>query len=98
MSSFEISGQPLAPASLSPRRLRLSYQLPLEVVELIGHFPVILAVGIDGSHGVQDGGVVAAAEVAADLLQAVPRVPPRQVHADLPRECDALVSFLALQI
>ena len=43
-------------------------------------------------------GVIPAAEMAADLLQTVPRQLPSQIHTDLPRQRDTLASFLALQI
>src|SRR6187402_199350 len=73
--------------------LFLIRDLQFDVVDLLGHVLVLLAVSLDRADGVEHGRVVAAAEVAADLLQAVARVSARQVHADLPRERDALVAL-----
>ncbi len=52
----------------------------------------------DGFDGVHDGGVVAAAEVAADFLEAVAGFLASEVHADLAREGDGFVAFFGLQI
>src|SRR5205085_2496580 len=76
----------------------LPRQLAVQVIHLLRNLAVAFAVAIHGADGVQDGGVIAAAEVAADFFQAVARVPTRQVHADLSREGDALVATLALEI
>ena len=73
-------------------------QLPLDLRELVGDVALVLDVRVDRADGVQHRRVVAAAEVAADLLQAVARVPAGQEHTDLPRERDALVPLLRLEV
>ena len=64
-------------------RTTLSRQLRFQSGELLGHFRVVLDIRGDGADGVEDGGVIAAAEVAADFLEAVAGVTAGQKHADL---------------
>src|SRR5688500_16404491 len=73
-------------------------QVRFDVNELVGDFGAFLGVTIDGSNRVENGRVVPAAKVAADFFQRVARVLARQVHADLSRKRDGLVSLFALEI
>src|SRR4051812_5900922 len=66
-------------------------QLPLDVADLLGDLRVIFHVFGHRADGVEDRGVVAAAEVAADFFQAVPCMFAGEVHADLAGEGDGLV-------
>src|ERR1051325_9133099 len=66
--------------------------------KLVGNFLVSLDVGIDGTDGVHDGGVIAATEIAADFFQRIAGVPAGQVHADLAGESDGFVPLFALEI
>src|SRR5689334_15442462 len=69
-------------------------ELRFNMGKLLGDFRIVFDVVIDGPDGVKHGGVVTSPEIAPDFLEAVSRVPPRQVHADLPGEGDRLMSFL----
>lgn len=64
----------------------------------MGDHPLQLGVGLlvrsDRANGVEDGGVVPAAEVPADLLEGVSRVLACQEHADLAWKCDRAVALL----
>src|SRR5215203_4218384 len=59
-------------------------------------------VGVDAlfhrADRVEDGGVIAATEVAAGLFQRVAGVLARQEHADLAGEGDGFVALLALEV
>ena len=87
-------GLGLAQARLANSRRELA----LDVGDLAVHLGVLLHVGVDGADGMQDGGVVAAAEVAADFFQAIARVLAGEEHADLAREGDGFVAFFALEV
>src|SRR5712691_10883765 len=63
-------------------------QLPLEQLDLLGQRAVGIDQVFDLAHGVQHGGVVAAAEAPADLRQRAQRQRLRQIHRDLARAHD----------
>src|SRR6476659_3879519 len=96
LPSFCISEQRLGRSLALPRFS--TRQLTLQIIQLLGDFPIALAVVVDGSDGVKDGRVIAAAEVAADFFEAIARVTARQIHADLAGEGNALVATFALKI
>src|SRR3954465_6444943 len=73
-------------------------QVPFDVIDLLGDLRVVFHVFGDRADGVEDRGVVAAAEVAAYFFQAVPGVFAGEVHADLSWEGDGLVAFFALEV
>ena len=50
---------------------------------------IVVAEFVDGAVGVEDGGVVASAEMAADFFEAVIGQVAGQIHADLTGEGDA---------
>ena len=59
------------------------------MIQLLRHLRIFIHSLGHGADGVQHGRVVAAAEVAADLFQAVAGVPAGEEHADLAGEGDA---------
>jgi len=59
---------------------------------------VVVAEPIDGTTGVQGGGVVSAAEIAADFLEAVGGEVPGEGHGDLPGVGDASAASFSLEI
>src|SRR5262245_36926514 len=69
-------------------RAWLCGDLALQVGELFGDAGVGFGVVIDGADGVEDGGVVAAAEVAADFLEGEAGMAAGEEHADLAGESD----------
>ncbi len=62
------------------------------------HFGVVVFQVVNFSAGVHNGCMVAAAKMAANLLQAVTSQIAGQVHTNLTRQCDGLAALLALQI
>src|SRR5688572_24337723 len=73
-------------------------ELAVDELDLPVDLRVFLAVAVDRADGVEHGRVIPPAEVAADFFEAVARVLARQEHADLPREGDALVPLLRLEV
>jgi len=62
------------------------------------HFGVAFAEVLDFGIGVHNGGMVPAAEVAADFLQAVLRELPGKIHTNLSWFGYTLATLLALKV
>ena len=91
-----MQGKRSPPRAAGPDRLALQH--PAQELDVFGERNILrdqLFYFLDGVH---DRCVIPTTEIPADFLKAVARVPTGQVHADLPREGDALVAFLALEV
>src|SRR5215813_7329454 len=69
----------------APHACESFLQLPFQGFDLLGQGRIAADEVLDLAHGVQDRGVVASAEAAADLRQRPQGQCLRQVHGDLPR-------------